>query len=759
MHDAKADPSAAQVPLYQNPEMVEGPNDLRAPTQLNRGFELGLTGLTSEDGEVLSRFFNTQTAEMWEIRQSREYRNIMFWVPLDNSALPEGIASIQPTTSAANAINLHTRGIQEADPIILEQGGVITASWSITRKVRESPKMEKRSLPVRLLLLISLFAGIIGGTFFVFPCGGCVLLVFMLMGLVLPDDFSHGKGTTFSTELSDCEPLSDPLGGLESLMHRPIGDRSPELRSVFVINDYSGVSLNAELGTLPARFTSGFGNIDIAFDQKERAILLVAEGNDERRVALGLDMLGAKIELDAQGKVKDLILCRLGMSANLTRSTFSIILEKSGFSRRYPRIFALLKEKFVLEDVTEGLLLRESLAYREIPLVTIDTLIHSAAPEAVAEVLKLRQSKSQEIRRLGSGYLGLLREQRLISDVEYQREKEGNFVEDVKEDLVFIERTLRNDEMFVQETFRNLFGKDVTEEELIGSTVIVRYFARGCNKQIYSVEWKLPSGELVTFAISVIRDAMLGQGDFGEAEINESVQNWQVLCRKKYKGVARYGSSVWHVEWRNRYLSTHKSTCPVLSLLANNMFLVSREIVRDAEPLHVLLRSNCLEKEKMRALEAAARAYWGVWAVTRDAQGKGMFFRTPRAEDIVMKRGSSGRYTAKIIDMDTLNREVSEDGGFNYFGRYRYYPPDLVKRAFAYATRAGPGNATKHSPITYDSAKDRGQKFSPTGEIEVDLSREIPGIKGLTLAQSANLAERLPGVRWLCIPRPAAALY
>ncbi|MDD4953791.1 MAG: 5-formyltetrahydrofolate cyclo-ligase, partial [Candidatus Omnitrophica bacterium] len=127
------DANAKQVPVYDDPQAVSKATetDFREPVSLDdRGIEVGLTDLRSRFGRMTSHFLCPSAGETWDISQSKEYQNAMLWVPKN---FP-GVASIQPTTSSANAINMYAKGHRQANPIIRKPGRSIRANWSITRK-------------------------------------------------------------------------------------------------------------------------------------------------------------------------------------------------------------------------------------------------------------------------------------------------------------------------------------------------------------------------------------------------------------------------------------------------------------------------------------------------------------------------------------------------------------------------------------------------------------------------------------------------
>jgi hypothetical protein len=83
----------------------------------------------------VGRFLNPNTGEVLTFAQSRHYRNVMFWVPFNKEKFPEDIASMQPTTSAPNAIRLYNSGVWQARPVKLKPGRSIRARWSVSYKV------------------------------------------------------------------------------------------------------------------------------------------------------------------------------------------------------------------------------------------------------------------------------------------------------------------------------------------------------------------------------------------------------------------------------------------------------------------------------------------------------------------------------------------------------------------------------------------------------------------------------------------------
>lgn len=119
----------AQVPLPQEPVPAEGSEyDFSEPRRLDRPFEIGLTGFG--EAPVVSRFIREDGREI-RITQSEVYRHLMFWVPLGNVNLPPGIASMQPNTSSANAVNMEHRVIRGANVVHVSPDNPVKARFSI----------------------------------------------------------------------------------------------------------------------------------------------------------------------------------------------------------------------------------------------------------------------------------------------------------------------------------------------------------------------------------------------------------------------------------------------------------------------------------------------------------------------------------------------------------------------------------------------------------------------------------------------------
>lgn len=507
-----------------------------------------------------------------------------------------------------------------------------------------------------------------------------------------------GTGDPFPA-ISLPKPEAEPLPGMESLedsrdvdtgregvtalMHRPLELTPPELCRHFRMLDPQTLSVAQLLPALPQQFSCPGGRVTMRIMAERAAVEILAEGADDRQLPFQRNALAAVLHYDAAARVSGIELHTRGIFDYLTRSSFSLLLADSGFTAAYPEIFRMLQEQFVLEAPSDELRDRERLSYREIPVHELQHALSSHDQQAALRyIFELKQSKSQEVRRYAAACLEELCDQKTVSVGDFWCERDGFFREDLREDLIFIERTLRNDEYFVTGTFRQLFGRELSREDWLHSDVSARYFARGNNKQIYVVDWRLPQGESFQFAIATIRDAMMGAGDFNAEEINAASNLWQTLCYQGCSSIVKFGAATWHNDWRRRSICVDSGTSLKFQLIANNIMLVAREFVPNAQPLNAILRSSLPRAEKEQALETAARAYWQVYFRSRAADGRGCFLTTPRAEDVVIRRGAAGSLEARIVDLDTLEADVSADRAANYFFIYRYYPRALIERLY-----------------------------------------------------------------------------
>lgn len=122
---------AVGTPLLR--EVANDGSDVRQFTDL-RAFEEVLTGLTPDaDGLVRGQFVNRKTGEVIEFSwDPKQFPFAVLWVPMGNGPM-KGVASIEPTLSAPDALNLSAEGYLEAEPIRLAPGQIFGATYSVKR--------------------------------------------------------------------------------------------------------------------------------------------------------------------------------------------------------------------------------------------------------------------------------------------------------------------------------------------------------------------------------------------------------------------------------------------------------------------------------------------------------------------------------------------------------------------------------------------------------------------------------------------------
>ena len=496
--------------------------------------------------------------------------------------------------------------------------------------------------------------------------------------------------TTYSRHLSGVEPLAGDAGP-EAFIHRPAERVPAAFVKKFTVDPYPRLS-PAALEALrhgAQYFEHRFGSVQLEFDAARGEAGVIVRGSDPARVARNLDFLKVAVGIAPDGQITRMRIQRGIGIENLTRSMLAILLGDSPFAAAHPELYAALKAQFALEPATDSLRRREMNAYSRFDLIALAKMIEERDFTAAhAAITAMIFSKSQEMRRVGVTYMEYLHEQGGVEPRAVQAARRAAHREDVREDLVFITRSLKNDIdwhsggfPFVAQTFEHLFNRRIDREAALGSTVTARYFARGCNKQVYVIDWAFPDRSTHRFAIAAIRDAQLGQGDFDEARISDATARWRDLSALGGTDVAAFGSTVWHMDWRSRELHLQGLRSPLVQRVKNNFLLMSREFV-EGTPLNLLLVGDAPEEEKAQALEVAATAYLRVWFVSHARTGSGMYFTTPRAEDIVMRRDADGTLRGTIVDPDTLSSGSLEDA-VAQFKTYHYYSDDLLQKVVA----------------------------------------------------------------------------
>ncbi|MCX5708145.1 MAG: 6-phosphogluconolactonase, partial [Candidatus Omnitrophica bacterium] len=472
-------------------------------------------------------------------------------------------------------------------------------------------------------------------------------------------------------------------GRILQIMHEGI-EAGPELSVSFEIRDLSGFSPEKELPVQPRFFASEAGNVNIAYVPESRSLQLFLQEKQGNQLRATMEY---NIELN-----KDYGIARIEIKhsrySGISFSKAAIIFNDSGFAEAFPMTFGVIKEQCVFPEIDEFVRKHEVISTSTMPISEyaerIAGLVRGAIneqewEELLANVISLKCSKSQEIRRKAIKFLEYLKRKNLISEERFGGLAEEFLMEDIREDLRFVERTLRHNDYFVRNTFKNLFGKIITKEEIKGSRITATYFARGNNKQIYRIQWSLQSGEELVFAISSIRDAQLQQGDFGRKRISSAIDNWECLLESEIPGIVRLGASCWIFDRNPKTVTISRGSGHSKYSMNNDILLASREF-KEGKTLKSVLSGDLSAQDKQSAMAKAVAVYFNIWLKTKDEQGQGLFVTTPRAEDIIVFKNAADEWEAVVVDMDTLESGVTFKEIRELFALYQYYPDELIKR-------------------------------------------------------------------------------
>lgn len=485
-------------------------------------------------------------------------------------------------------------------------------------------------------------------------------------------------GTTFATALSDSLGIDVSREGINAVMHRPIGFKIPELGINFILSDPRSTDLSPLHRAHKRRYASHDGSLEVIHHRNNKVFAIVGHSADRDAVRHGHDRLEILLSYDIPYQLSTIGVKTTPCRRSLSRSYFSLLFQSSGFAERFPHIKDMLTEQLVLETPSDIIRKREKIAYGEINLDILDQAIRRRdSKQALHLITELQHSKALELRRFGAALLHTLFTQKTISEEEYFDLREKLFLEDVREDLIFIERTLRSQPDFTQNALRNLFNDNFTQEDLIDTQFSIHYYARGCNKQIYVVHATLPNGLARTFAIATIRDGQFSQTDFDQERINNAYSHWREISQRGCPHIVKFGAEKWHYEWRSRRIKMHNGHCPVLRMLDNDILLVAREFFDESTPVNVLYHQAETASQRKAICFEMAKAYWQFWLSTCTVQKVGTFFTTPRGEDIV--RSKDGRFM--IVDPDTIVESCNERQAYQYFLAYPYYNRTMLKKA------------------------------------------------------------------------------
>ncbi|TBR16813.1 ROK family protein, partial [bacterium] len=477
-------------------------------------------------------------------------------------------------------------------------------------------------------------------------------------------------------------------------------------------------------------FESKFVNMEYNLQGKKISIRVTGEQHSKMG---GLVESFVEVLLDENHYIKDI---KLYMPLyGLSRSAMVLYFGKTDFPNRFPELYKLIREQFVLSEFSQELEKQEEIANQSIPLFDLEqSVIVSEGfvnEKTLNSLLSLRLSKSQEIRRRGLTNLKYISEQKRITKEEFQLIEDQFILEDIKEDLRFIERILRNEDSYVRDTFTRLFNKNIGIHDLFNSNVEVKYIKRGFNKQIYRVKIMISSGEVFVFAVSSIRDAILDVGDFTEEQINSSVANWHKVSDIDGSTVAKLGGVIWLEDRMPKDVLMDKI---VTRITPNNIQFVSREFV-EGRDLSEILSSNISKVEKEEAVAEVIRAYLWIWYVTRENE-RGIFLGDPKPENIVLNK-REGEWRGKVIDLDALYSGISHETVLKTLSVYSDYKDELINRIFSQvAVGSSPMRNTRRGASSDKKRLDYWQ-----------MARDVNGIFGGTSIEMVKAVFKEAGVK------------
>ncbi|NQT07379.1 MAG: UTP--glucose-1-phosphate uridylyltransferase, partial [Candidatus Omnitrophica bacterium] len=415
-------------------------------------------------------------------------------------------------------------------------------------------------------------------------------------------------------------------------------------RRTFKYVDFSGVFLK-EMSMEGDIYSSA--QVDIEYRPNFNVITIEIRGKDKERLDRGLDEALIKIVLTRDKRIDRVEF--IPTIYGLSRSSIAIILSDEGIPDRFPELYNILKYTLTLPKADNDLKVRECITESTLPLYEYlgraATTPDSITESEIEEILSGKFYKSLVVRRVLIMILEKLKQVGRISDKELISFEQDTLAEDIREDLLFIERILKNDDIFVNVTLQKLFNLDLHIRDV--DSVEIAYFDRGRNKQIYKVTLHLKTGEKVAFAMSSIRDDTMPTGGYDFGKINASLTKWQILSDLG-NTVCKLGASTWIKDYRPKNLGQE--------VFYNNIMIVSREFV-EGRDFGQFLSTNPMPDEIKAATRKVIETYLLTWIQSRDEDGRGIYLGDPKPKNIVIRKEGND-YIAKIIDLDALH-----DGG------------------------------------------------------------------------------------------------
>lgn len=366
---------------------------------------------------------------------------------------------------------------------------------------------------------------------------------------------------------------------------------------------------------------------------------------------------------------------------NMSRTGMAILFTEEGIPLKFPEIYKLVDEYVVLGPLNNELKWRELQEMEKpIPVVSLFSKANVRPKELVfwdiERLLRCRYYKSQVIRRLALRALHSAHKEAGWFDTGIMKVIESEFIqEDITEDLKFIERVLRSDNKFINDSFQILYKRDVNICDI--KRVEVKYFRQGWNKQIYITDFFLRNGDEFQIAISTIKHDEFS-GGYSAATIDKSLKLWQELSAIGAP-CALLGMAKWHYDWRPKQIENPKGSGECY--FENNILVTSRHFIPGVS-LGEKLQQQSSPVEREIAIFEAIKSYILMWYMSKDANGKGTILSDPKPANIVLpEKPHDYKYGAIPIDMDALMDEKTLNHLLKLLSGYDEYPAEIIAKA------------------------------------------------------------------------------
>ncbi|MCX5693725.1 MAG: HAD-IA family hydrolase, partial [Candidatus Omnitrophica bacterium] len=357
----------------------------------------------------------------------------------------------------------------------------------------------------------------------------------------------------------------------------------------------------------------------VAYLYKKDDLYLIIRGNNFENVKQDLDVSAIHISLDNDKKVKSINMIPYSEMA-LSRSTIAIQLTDSNIFDIYPELEKALSYQLIWQRVSGDLRFREIMDSFTINLNLCKKAVES--PEEIKDyeissLVDFRYFKSKVIRRKALDAICVLFDTGFITPKDFEKIANLFLRADIDEDFRIIERGIKNNEYFIEDTFKNLFGLDISLNDV--SKIKMEYVNQDEDRENFKLIVHLKNREKFEFGVFLIREDL--EGRFNEENISKIIDNWKELSLVGEKEIPRFGSYFWELDYRIKklvYTENNSSSEPINWV--NNIVVVSHNLINDR---HI---KEMLSDSKFKAvifdldgvLISTAEVYFIVWKTVFD---------------------------------------------------------------------------------------------------------------------------------------------